>query len=197
MENLEQKIKRESFKSGLVLGGILLALGILTFYFITVLTNSVWLILSGPIIFSVLVPIILVVFLCISIRKRIGGYWSFKQATTGVFIMFIMAYAIQTIGRDLIFAKIIEPDMVVKTQKSVMRATTGMLEKSGADQTHIDAKLDEIQKQFDDEKNVPVSKIVEGIVISVILIFAFALIFGAIFKKDPPLFAPASDQEAQ
>jgi hypothetical protein len=195
MENLDQKIRKQSFQYGLILGAILLVLGIFSFYFIIGMTSSFWLVIFGPFIFSIILPIIVVVFFCLDIRKKVGGYWSFKQATTGIFIMFFMAYVVQSIGRDVIFAKFIEPNMVQKTQEAVMNATTAMLEKTGADQAQIDDKKASIQKQFDQQTNVTVGKVIQGIAITIILIFVLALIFGAIVKKDPPLFADTAYED--
>jgi hypothetical protein len=195
METLDQKIRKQSFQYGLILGAILLVLGIFSFYFIIGMTSSFWLVIFGPFIFSIILPIIVVVFFCLDIRKKVGGYWSFKQATTGIFIMFFMAYMVQFIGRDMIFAKLIEPNMVQKTQEAVMNATTAMLEKTGADQAQIDDKKASIQKQFDQQTNVTVGKVIQGIAITIILIFVLALIFGAIVKKDPPLFADTAYED--
>src|SRR5258708_7929647 len=141
---------------------------------------SFLMVIFWPFIFSIILPIIVVVFFCLDIRKKVGSYWSFKQATTGIFIMFFMAYVVQSIGRDVIFAKLIEPNMVQKTQEAVMNATTAMLEKTGADQTQIDDKKASIQKQFDQQTNVTVGKVIQGVAITIILIFVLALIFGAI-----------------
>lgn len=120
-----------------------------------------------------------------------GGYWNFKQATTGIFIMFIVAYAFNTIARDLIFAKFIEPDMIKKTEAAVINSTQAMMEKSGIDQAKIDSKIAEAQKQFDEQQHLSIGKILSGIGTTIILIFVVALIFGAMLKKDPPLFAAA------
>jgi hypothetical protein len=193
METLEQKIRKASLNSGLILGLIFLVLGICTFYLITSLT-SMWAILVVPICFSIIIPIVLVVLFCMDIRKKIGGFWTFKQAATGIFIMFFAAYIVQSVGRDLIFAKFIEPNMVEKTQQATINATTAMLEKSGAEQSQIDTKIATIQKQFDDQKNITVGKQIQSIGISIIFIFVCALIFGAIFKKDPPLYAEPIDE---
>jgi len=195
MEDLQQKIKVSSFKSGLTLGAILLVLGIFSFYFIIRMAASFLLIIIGPIVFSIIIPIVLVIFICFDLRKKIGGYWNFRQATTGIFIMFFVAYIVQYIGKDVVFAKFVEPNMVQKTQDAMMDATTAMMEKAGTDQTQIDEKKAQIQKQFDGQKEITIGKIIQGIIISIILMFVLALIFGALFKKDPPLFADSDYEE--
>ena len=184
MENLDQQIRKNAFNSGIILGAIILVLGVLTFYLITG-TTSIWVIFGAPIVLSVLVPITLAVFFCISLRKKIGGFWTYKQAVTGIFIMFFTAYVIQAVFSDFIFAKFVEPQMIEKVDNAVLNATKTMMEKGNTPQETIDTKVEEMQKQFDDQKNVTVGKTIQGIVIAIIFRFVFALIFAAIFRKDP------------
>lgn len=187
METLEQKIRKNALNSGLLFGLICLVLGIFTFYFITSMVTSIWLVISGPVIFSILLPIVILIFFCIDLRKKIGGFWNFKQATTGVFIMLFVTWVISSVGTNLIFAKFIEPDMTQKTQIAVMNASISMMEKSNVDQAKIDDQRDAMQKKFDEQKNPTIGKMIEGWAIAIIFIFVFALIFGAIFKRSPLL----------
>ena len=184
MENLDQQIKKNAFNSGIILGTVTLVLGIFTFYLITS-TSNIWMVFAAPIVLSILIPITIAVFFCIGLRRKIGGFWTFKQAVTGIFIMFFAAYVIQAIGSDLLFAKFVEPQMVEKVDNAVLTATKTMMEKANTPQETIDTKVEEMQKQFDDQKNVTVGKTIQGIVISIIFRFVFALIFAAIFKKEP------------
>jgi hypothetical protein len=187
MTQLESTIRRASSIRGLILGVVLLAVSILSFYVLTSDTgNNAWLIVFSPIIFSVFIPILIVLVFCFNLRKNIGGYWTFRQAVTGIFIMFVLSYAIQVIGRDVVFSRVIEPDMVIKTQTAMLKATTTMLKKSGANQATIDQKKADIQKQLTEEKNITVGSIIQGYVITLIFLFVFAVIFGAILKKNPP-----------
>lgn len=196
MENtgIESAIKKNGLISGLLLGGVLFALSIFSFYFITSMTSSFWMIIFGPVIFSVIVPIVVSVFMSLDMRKKIGGFWTFKQATTGIFIMFMVCYLLSS-GLSWVYTKTIEPEMVQKTQTAMVDATTAMLEKSGADQTKIDKQTAEIEKKFEEQKNVSAGKIAQSFAITIILLFVVAVIFGAIFKKDPPLFDVIDEQE--
>jgi hypothetical protein len=186
-EKLDTRIKKQGFEKGILLGVILLALGIFTFYFITGMTQSMWLIIFMPVITSIIIPLFIAVLFSLSLKKAIGGFWNLKQAVTGIFIMFLTSHAISTIGRDIIFAKLVEPQMVEKMATAIVNSTTGMLEKSGAEQSQIDEKMAEIEKKFDEQKNPTWGNIIQGVVISIIMVFVLALIFGAIFKKDPPM----------
>lgn len=184
METLEQRIRKVFIKNGLWLGAILLALSIFSFYFITKINNSAVLFVAAPIIFSFVIPIALVVVFCFRGRKQIGGYWSFKQATTGIFIMFLIAYGIQEIGKDLVFAKIVEPQMIEKTEAAFLRASTQIKNEAGANKKRIDNNIAEIKKNFEQQKHITIGKTIEGILTTIIMIFVLAIIFGALFKRD-------------
>jgi hypothetical protein len=187
-DNLEKKIKVFGAKNGVLLGLILLSLSIFSFYFITSIARSLPLLLLGPIIFTFVIPVIIVVLLCFNFRKKIGGFWTVRQATTGIFIMFLTAYVIQIVGRDLVFAKFIEPDMAKKTQAAFINTSTSLRSQPGANQKQIDQNIADIKKGFEEQSNITIAKFIQGLAISIIFIFVFALIFAGLFKKEPILY---------
>jgi len=193
----DNEIRKKSATSGLLLGVILMVLSIFSFYFITSIANSFWMITFGPIIFSVLIPLVVTGIFGSDLRKKIGGFWTFKQATTAMFVMMLVSYAITYVGANVIFGKLIEPQMVEKTQAAVTNATTQMMEKQGVDQEKIDEQTEKMQKQFASQSNSSPVNVLRGIAIALILIFVLALIYAAILKKDPPLYDTAAlEQEA-
>jgi len=188
----DNDIRKKGALTGIPLGLILMVLNIFSFYFITTIATSFWMISFGPIIFSVLVPLVIAGIFCSDLRKKLGGYWTFKQATTAIFMMMFVSYAITYLGANILFGKIIEPHMVEKTQTAVIGATTQMMEKQGVDQAKIDDQTEKMQKQFEMQTDASPVKVLTGIAVSLIFIFVLALIFAAIFKKDPPLFDTAA-----
>ncbi len=188
MNDIEQRIKINGVKSGLLLGLIITALSIISYYFITSITKSPVLFVAGPILFSVFIPIFCVVFFCFNARKKIGGYWTFKQATTGIFIMFLIAYLLQFIAKDIVFDRIIEPGNIQKTQTAAINARADILKQRGNNQKTIDKSIAEMKKDFIQQQNVSVGSTIQGILISILFIFLLALIFGSLFKKDPPVY---------
>jgi hypothetical protein len=192
---IEVNNRKNALYNGLALGAALFVLGTIVYY-ILIGTTSVWVITLVPTVISVIIPILLAVFMSLDLRRKMGGYWTFKQATTGIFIMFIVAYAFNTIARDLIFAKLIEPDMIKKTEAAVINSTQAMMEKSGVDQATIDRRTADAQKQFDEQQHLSAGKILSGIGVTIVLLFVVALLFGAMFKKDPPLFT-VTDTESE
>ena len=184
-----KKLRVTGITFGLLLGLALTILSILSFY-IMISISSVILISSVPFIFSVLLPIVLVVILCFNFRRRISGFWTFKQAATGIFIMFLTAFVVQFVLRDQVFAKVIEPNMVQKTQTAMTNAVSKFLHESKASQDDIDKKMDDIQKQFDSQKEVTIGKQIQGVCFSIIFMFVLALIFAAFFKKEVHTYNP-------
>jgi len=61
MDNIEQQIKMNGLKSGVFLGLIITALSIFLYYFITSISNSAILFVAGPILFSIFIPILVIV----------------------------------------------------------------------------------------------------------------------------------------
>jgi hypothetical protein len=118
-------------------------------------------------------------------RKKQGGYWGFKASVTAIFIMFMVCYAILTIGRDLVFAKLIEPDMAQKTQAVMLNVKAEQLKIGGASQTEINSQITELKKEFAAASPGGLS-IVQDYVTNIIFLFAIAVVFAAIFKKEPP-----------
>lgn len=193
MSQLENTIRRIAAIKGIFLGIVLLTVSILSYYLLVYASGNGWLIVFSPLIFSVIIPIIFVLIFSFNLRKSIGGYWTFKQAATGIFIMFAVCYVIQVVGKDVIFAKFVEPEMVNRTEAAMLNASSVMLKKSGAKQTEIDQKKAEIQKQFNDQQNITIGGIIQGYVIIIILLFALALVFATLLKRNPPEYRVSGD----
>lgn len=191
----QQELRKKSAFTGILLGVVLVVLSVISFYFITTIATSFWMISFGPIIFSVLIPLAVAALFCSDLRKKVGGYWTFKQAVTGIFIMFFVAYVVNYIGYNLLFTKVVEPHAVEKTRDKIVGASTSMMEKQGLDQDKIDEQTEKMNQQFDLQNNLTVGKVITGIAISLIFMFVIALIFAAIFKKDPPFILTNPDDE--
>jgi len=186
MDNLQQQIKVNGIKTGILLGLVITALSITSYYFITSISNSPVLFVAGPIVFSIFIPILLVVFFSFNQRKRVGGFWTFKQATTGIFVMLLTAYFLQLVGKDLIFDKLIEPNNVANTQKVALAAKAEIMKQRGAKQADIDKSLNDLKDEFSRQKNISIGGTAQSIVFSTLFAFVFAIIFASLFKKDPP-----------
>jgi hypothetical protein len=186
--DLEQRIKNIFLKYGIILGVILLALSILSYYLIIRTTTSPVLFVAIPIFFSLFIPIILTVFFCFNGRKKLGGYFTFKQATTGIFIMFIVAYLIQFVGKDIVFNKFVEPNNTVNIQNAAINAKTALMQQRHNTQKVIDNSINKMKTDFVLQQKTTIGSTIQGVVFSILFIFLFALIFGALFKREPPVY---------
>ena len=194
MDTLEQTIRKNAIKSGLIFGAISTTLGIFSYYLITGISKSpVWFV-AGPLLLSIVFPIVIVILFCFDLRKKVGGYWTLRQAVTGIFIMFMVAYLFQTIAKDYIFSKLIVPDMADKTAVAAVNATTYMLGQAHATQAQIAQKVAEIKKGFEDQKKITPGQVIMNFAYSIIFIFVLAVIFGALFKKETPFYTIPVDE---
>lgn len=192
-EQTLDNLKPEAAKNGLILGLITLVLGVISAY-VLVKATSMWAIFLVPIGIGFIIPVILAVFLSLDLRKKIGGYWNLRQATSGIFIMFLASYIIST-GGNFVFTKLIEPTMSSQIQSSVTNATSSMMRGQGVDEATIEKKEAEMAAQFAKKESGTITQTIQGHLIAVIIIFVVALLFGAIFKKSPPLFFTEEKEE--
>jgi len=98
--------------------------------------------------------------------------------------MFLISYVILYIGRDMVFAKFIEPNMVKKTELVMLDVKARSLAMQGRTQSQINAQVDDMRKGFDSQGNPGIGTIIQGFIINIIFLFVIALVFGSIFKKD-------------
>ncbi|WP_186461733.1 DUF4199 domain-containing protein [Mucilaginibacter pallidiroseus] len=188
-EDLNPIIRKNAIPKGLILGVVVAILNIVSYYYIVSIATSYWAIILVPMLFNIILPLVVLLFLVADLRKTIGGFWNLRQAITGIFLMLLLAMAVNYVTVNVVFAKVIEPNMVDNTRNAMVTAVTPILEKSGASQTDIDKKMDEMQKQFDSRKNAGIGPQIKSIVISIIMLFVLALVLGAIYKRERPRYA--------
>ncbi|MGF7040749.1 DUF4199 domain-containing protein [Mucilaginibacter lappiensis] len=196
IENTDQQIRKKAIPNGVVLGVALSIFSICSFYFMISMGASVVLMTSAPVFFSLILPLAAAALLCFNLRKRIGGYWSFKQAATGIFVMFIVAFVVQFLLRDLLFAKVIEPNMMQKTETAMVNSVSTYLHNTKVSQENIDKKIADIKKEFDTQKDLSIGKQIQGLGFNIIFMFVFAVIFAAMFKKERPVYNPGINDPA-
>ncbi|WP_461451901.1 DUF4199 domain-containing protein [Mucilaginibacter sp.] len=182
--NIDRKLRINAIIKGVMLGIIVLTLSIISYYFIT--TSQVpGLIIAGPYFFAIIIPLAVTILFILNMRKKLGGFWSFKQSVAAVFIMFLISFLILTIGRDFIFAKLIEHDMVTKTEQVMVNLRIKGMKTGGANQKQIDAEIADMKKTFAADNGVGLFSLVQNYIIGVIMLFVLSLVFASIFKKEP------------
>ncbi|NEU08400.1 DUF4199 domain-containing protein [Flavihumibacter sp. R14] len=187
MESNLQDLNKAAVTNGLVIGVIMAVVGILTFY---VAPN-----LMGSTMFGIglmLLSLAFYIYFTIDLRKKIGGYWNFKSALKGIFLMAFVAGLVGMVF-NFIFYKFIEPDGFEKISGYITEGTTKTFENLGMEQDKIDEavekQLEAMKAQFD-----PTFKdLARNFGIAVLVQFIMSLIFAAIFKKESPAFAPTTE----
>lgn len=192
--NLSAEIRKKAIQPGIILGIVSLALSIFTFFFIIEIVSSPIMMVVSPLLFAVVIPIIITVFLMLDLRKKIGGFWSFKQATTGAFVIFIVAYAISYVG-NLVYTRVIDKTVVERMSATMLDGTERMMENANAPQEKIDEAMDNAKKQMEEQKNLTVTSVTKGLLIAIVMYFILSLIFGAIFKREGVRYIAADEDD--
>lgn len=187
MENINSLIKKKGAIKGIYLGIILLAFNLCLYYFVTKITDSFFMIAIGSNMLLLAMEIAVTVFFCNRLRYQIGGYWDLRQSVTGIFLMFIVAFAIQFVSYDIVFKKLVDKDVDLNIHNAWQSANLKTL-KQGADPRLVQSRQGKIDSNFQEQqKSGSVKYIIMDIAITVILVFVAALIFAALFKRNPPL----------
>ncbi|MEJ7691817.1 DUF4199 domain-containing protein [Daejeonella sp.] len=187
MELSLENLNKAAANNGLIIGILSAILGIVIFYIAPSLFGSMWFSIGNLVFF-----LVLYIFFTIDLRKKIGGYWNFKQAFTGIFIMAFVAGLLLTVVNYL-FYQFVEPDGFAKISGFIEQGATKTFESMGMDEDQIEKAVSEqlksMKKQFDPTPMDMLTNFGIGLVVEVIM----SLIFAAIFKKEAPIFAPVED----
>lgn len=182
----QPKIYEEIFKSGLILGVAMFVLGI-ALLFLMQSANSFWtMVIIFPLVFLVIGPIVLSVFICRSLRKNIGGYWTFKQALKSIFIVFFVGWLV-SFGLNLLYTKVIDTTSTEKMQEHIKETTMTFMKNQNVDQEKLDEESAKMDEQFAKQNELTPKSVFKNITIGISIIFVFALIFAAIFKREKPI----------
>lgn len=187
---VESEIKKKGFVKGIFLGCIVVLVNILSFYYMTGTVEShPLLVLPGSFILTIVIPLVAVILFVLNIRKSIGGYWSFRQAATAIFIMLFTTYIMLTIGRDILFVKLVEPNMVQKIGAVMVESRMRKDQLDGMTPAQITKDLAFEKSNFNVQADNSQWAIVESIPENILITFVLAIILSAIFKKERPYLA--------
>ncbi|MGJ1448544.1 DUF4199 domain-containing protein [Sphingobacterium spiritivorum] len=178
--------KKQSITYGLYLGVIALVLGIVTMY-ISKSTTSLMVLFGVSAALNLVIFLVVAVLFSISIRKSIGGYWSFSEALKKIFIMLAVAALLSSLG-SFAFTKFVEPTIQEEVINNTSNLTIEMLEKSGAGDEQIDETIAKLDEQKAEISKMSFWQFFKGIGITMIFYFVLALILAAILKKEKPFF---------
>ncbi|QQL51058.1 DUF4199 family protein [Mucilaginibacter ginkgonis] len=184
----DAELRKQGAYQGVFVGAIILFINVLSYYVITAMSLPFWFITVGLNVLLFILYIATTASFIVSLRTKIGGYWSFKQAATAIFFLAVVAYAINYVGRDLVFARLIEKNMATKTKDAIVNANVKRLQAEHISQDSIQKSTVIINKKIAATDTTTAFQDAAGLPIILIMLFVAAIIFAAMFKKDPPQY---------
>ena len=185
-----ETLNKQAINNGIIIGIIGIAIQLLTYYAAPNLLGATW--------FGIATSIILLaiyIAFTLDLRKKIGGFWSFKDALKGIFIMSLVANVGSSIFNYL-FYKFIETGAYDKIAPSVEAQAIANLEKFGiTDQDAIDKGVEQALAQIKSVYQPDLKSFLITLGTVILVGFIMSLIFAAIFKKNPPMFAQIEEEE--
>ena len=175
-------LKQEALKNGAIWGVISVVIFLATWYTAPSLMSSYA--YSGIL---MLIGIGLAVFFCLDMRKKAGGFWTFREALWTIFVMFLLSMAIMYVF-NILFGKYIDTTYPSTMKELASTKIEEMYAKMGVDETMMEEMKSTTEDSLNKQFYPTFSQAVVGFGIASIFYFIGALIFAAIFKKNQPVF---------
>ncbi|MFM6976823.1 MAG: DUF4199 domain-containing protein [Sphingobacteriaceae bacterium] len=187
MESTTTTPNQYAINNGLIIGSLSVMLNILIYY---VSPGSMGSTLFG--IVMMLVSLGLYIFFTLDLRKKIGGFWSFREALKGIFLMSFIAGLVVTLV-NFIFYKYIEPGAFDKISGIVAANLEQTYAKMGMDQETIDKTMEKVMEGMKSQFNPGFMDLARNFGVAVLIQFVMSMIFAAIFKKEQPIFGSTEE----
>ena len=171
-----------SAKNGLIISAVTIVIS-LTMYFIDPLMayTSFWV---GILLFVVFIG--LLVYAGITIRKEVGGYWTFGEAFKSFLVMALILAALSTLYNVVLMA-VIDPSLPETAGAVLDENSRAMMAKFGMDEDKIEEAVAQSGSNVDRLKITPKNVVTSfGAMLAVYAVIA--LIMAAILKKKEPLY---------
>lgn len=188
MEPSLQNLNKAALNNGLIIGIILSAIGVVTFYMFPSLLGSMSFGIG-----TMIVSLLIYIFFTLDLRKKIGGYWNFMEALKGIFLMAFVAGLLYAMF-NYIFYKFIEPGAFEKISGYIEQGMTKTFENMGMDQDKIDETVSKQVEGMKAQYDPTPIEFIKNLGIGILIQFVMSLIFAAIFKKEAPFFAPIEEE---
>ena len=189
MELTNQNLNKEAVTNGVIVGILSVVIGIVVYYAAPSLLGSI-----GFGIASMVVSLGIYVFFTIDLREKIGGFWSFREALKGIFLMAFVAGLLYSVV-NYAFYNFVEPQAFEKVASYMEAGTSKTLENMGMEQEQIDEAVSKQMEGIKEQYNPTISQFFKNLAIAVLVQFVMSLIFAAIFKKEAPIYASPTEEE--
>jgi len=191
MEFSLENLNKAASTNGVIIGILSTVIGVVTYYVFPSLLGSMSFGIA-----TLVVSLLIYIFFTLDLRKKIGGFWTFKEALKGIFLMSFIAGIIYSLA-NVVFYKFIEPGAFEKIAGFMESGMSQTFENMGMEQEKIDEavakQIEGIKAQYDPT----FAQFFKNLGIAVIIQFVMSLIFAAIFKKETPVFASTTEEEEE
>lgn len=188
-EEVTVSAKKIALRYGLIWAAINIAVFLFVYYGVPQIMGS-W----KHSIIQIILGIGLAIYFTLEIRKQVGGFWTYREAISSIFVLFITPSVILLLF-SFVFGKWIDPSYNAFVMETTLNTTTELLEKISTDQEFIDKSIEEAEIALEQTLNPTFGNIIKSLGSSVLMYFIAALIWGAIFKRDRPIFLTQSEAE--
>ncbi|MDP2414935.1 DUF4199 domain-containing protein [Daejeonella sp.] len=191
MELSLENLNKAASTNGVIIGILSTVIGVVTYYVFPSLLGSMSFGIG-----TLVVSLLIYIFFTLDLRKKIGGFWTFKEALKGIFLMSFIAGLIYSLA-NVVFYKFVEPGAFEKIAGFMESGMSQTFENMGMEQEKIDEavakQIEGVKAQYDPT----FAQFFKNLGIAVIIQFVMSLIFAAIFKKETPVFASTSEEEEE
>lgn len=191
MELSLENLNKAASTNGVIIGILSTVIGVVTYYVFPSLLGSMSFGIG-----TLVVSLLIYIFFTLDLRKKIGGFWTFKEALKGIFLMSFIAGLIYSLA-NVVFYKFVEPGAFEKIAGFMESGMSQTFENMGMEQDKIDEavakQIEGVKAQYDPT----FAQFFKNLGIAVIIQFVMSLIFAAIFKKEAPVFASTGEDEEE
>ncbi|EDM38667.1 hypothetical protein PBAL39_21380 [Pedobacter sp. BAL39] len=141
--------------------------------------------------FSFVVFIGLLVYAGTSIRKELGGFWTFGDAFKSFLIIALILAAVTTVY-NVVLMTVIDPELPKKAAVAIEESQRSMMARFGATEEQIEEALAQ-GGNMEERLRITPKNVVTSFGVGLAIYGIIALIMAAILKKNPPLFKPTTE----
>lgn len=187
MENKNTTITQLSVKNALIISLITIVISV-CFYLVDPLLmyTNFWVGMLSFVLF-----IVLLVVVGLSIRKTVGGYWTFGEAFKSFLIMALIL-TISTTIYNILLMSVIDPDLPARAGVAIEDSQRQMMENLGLSTEEIDTALEK-SGSMEERLQITFKNVVTSFGVGLAVYGVISLILAVILKKTPPFFVPGKE----
>jgi hypothetical protein len=182
----QRLMQRKAAVLGAIFGVIAVITGITGLY-IVASGKSIGVVFGVQFLSAIIIPVSIAILFSLRLRKEIGGFWSFREATSGIFLMFFVAYFVHS-AIDLTYKRAIDPDLEKNAIGNTISSIADLASKSKVPTEQIDTQMEQLNAAKESVGKFSPGTLAQGMLTSILIVFIVSLLFAAIFKREESVF---------